>query len=262
MIRAKKSLGQNFLTDEIIINRLLKTVSPKKQDSFFEVGSGRGEITRKITPIVRRLDAVEIDKDLIPNLRRLESEFTNLTIHENSVLNMCLGELSEEELKFRVIGNLPYNLSSKIMLWTFSNSEHILDIHYMFQKEFGERLVSIPGKKSYGRLSVITQYLFECEALFKILPESFSPKPSVDSIFIKFLPKPQKNINSTEAKQLQEFTKLVFSKRRKKISTSCKNIINSNQFIDLGINPDSRPESLELSEFLKIIKYLSETSNG
>ena len=109
------------MTDEIIINRLLETVSPKKQDNFFEVGSGRGEITRKIIPIVRRLDAVEIDKDLILNLRRLESEFTNLTIHENSVLNMCLGELSEEELKFRVIGNLPYNLSSKIMLWTFSN---------------------------------------------------------------------------------------------------------------------------------------------
>ena len=132
------------------------------------------------------------------------------------------------------------------MLWTFSNSEHILDIHYMFQKEFGERLVSIPGKKSYGRLSVITQYLFECEALFKILPERFSPKPSVDSVFIKFLQKAQKNINSVEAKQLQKFTKLVFSKRRKKISTSCKNIMNSNQFIDLGINPDSRPESLEV----------------
>ena len=156
MIRAKKSLGQNFLTDEIIINRLLETVSPKKKDNFFEIGSGQGEITRKITPIVRRIDAVEIDTDLIRNLKRLESEFTNLTIHKNSVLNMHLGELSKEELKFRVIGNLPYNLSSKIMLWTFSNSEHILDIHYMFQKEFGERLVSIPGKKSYGRLSVIT----------------------------------------------------------------------------------------------------------
>ena len=110
------------MTDEIIINRLLETVSPKKQDNYFEVGSGRGEITRKIIPIVRRLDAVEIDKDLTQNLKRLQSEFTNLTIHEDSVLNMRLEGLSEEELKFRVIGNLPYNLSSKIMLWTFSNS--------------------------------------------------------------------------------------------------------------------------------------------
>ena len=226
------------MTDEIVINRLLETVSPKKKDNFFEVGSGRGEITRKISPIVRRIDAVEIDKDLIQNSKRLESEFTNLTIHKSSILNMHLGELSEKELKFRVIGNLPYNLSSKIMLWTFSNSEHILDIHYMFQKEFGERLVSIPGKKSYGRLSVITQYLFECEALFKILPESFSPKPAVDSIFIKFLPKAQKNINSTEAKQLQEFTKLVFSKRRKKISNSCnfRASIELKSLSNLGLN--------------------------
>ena len=99
MIRAKKSLGQNFLTDELIISRLLETVSPKEQDNFFEVGSGRGELTRKITRIVRRIDAVEIDIDLIKNLKRLESEFTNLTIHENSVLNMGLGELSKEKLK-------------------------------------------------------------------------------------------------------------------------------------------------------------------
>ena len=261
MIRAKKSLGQNFLNDDLVINRLLETISPKKEDNFFEIGSGHGELTRKITPIVRKIDSVEIDNDLIKNLKSLESEFTNLTIHKNSVLNMDLESLSEENLKFRVIGNLPYNLSSKILVWTFTNSKHILDIHYMVQKEFGERLVSIPGKKSYGRLSVITQYLFECEALFEISPESFSPKPSVDSIFIKLLPKVQKHINSAEAKQLQKFTKLVFSKRRKKISTSCKNIMNTNQFIDLGINPDSRPESLELSEFLKIIKYLTK-SNG
>ena len=262
MIRAKKSLGQNFLTDELIINRLLETIGPKKEDNFFEIGSGRGELTKKLTSIVRKIDGVEIDNDLINNLKRLESDFTNLTIHKTSVLNVRLEEISKEKLKFRVLGNLPYNLSSKIMLWTFNNCEHILDVHYMFQKEFGERLVSVPGNKSYGRLSVITQYLFECEALFEIPPESFTPQPSVDSIFIKLLPKAQNKINSDEATQLQEFTKLVFSKRRKKLSTSCKNIMNPNKFIDLGINPDSRPEALEISDFLKIVNYLLKTSNG
>ena len=262
MIKAKKSLGQNFLTDELIISRLLETICPKGEENFFEIGSGNGELTRKLAPIVRRLEAVEIDNDLIENLKILESEFTNLSIHKNSILNMHLRELCREQLKFRVIGNLPYNLSSKIMLWSFANCEHILDIHYMFQKEFGERLVSVPGNKSYGRLSVITQYLFKCEALFEISPESFSPKPSVKSIFIKLLPKAQKHINSEEATKLQELTRLVFSKRRKKISTSCKNIMNPNHFIDLGINPDSRPETLELNEFLKIVNYLLKTSNG
>jgi len=261
MAKAKKSLGQNFLTDELILNQILESVNPNKEDKFFEVGSGRGALTKKIVPHVKSIDSVEIDEDLLPNLRRLESEHSNLTIHRNSVLKMNLGELSKTKRKFRIIGNLPYNLSSKIMLWTFNHSQNILDIHYMFQKEFGERLVSPPGSKAYGRLSVLTQYMFECESLFKILPDSFTPKPSVESIFIKFLPKPNKTINSSEAKRLQELTKLMFSKRRKKISTSCKKFLQSNQFIELGINPDSRPESLGLSDFLSIIKYLSKGDN-
>ena len=107
-----------------------------------------------------------------------------------------LKKLSKGKSKFRVIGNLPYNLSSKIMLWTFKNSTQIIDIHYMFQKEFGQRLVSTPGKKTYGRLSVLTQYMFSSRELFTILPESFTPVPSVESVFIRLQPKPKKDINS------------------------------------------------------------------
>ena len=257
MVRAKKSLGQNFLTDELILNRILETVNPRKQDQFFEIGCGRGALTKRLIPKIKSIDCVEIYKYLISRLRKLESSSTDLTIHQDSVLKINLDKLSRNKSKFRVIGNLPYNLSSKIMLWTFSNAEHICDIHYMFQKEFGERLVSPPGNKTYGRLSVLTQYMFDSEDLFEILPESFTPKPSVDSIFIKFQPKPQKDINSLEAIRLQELTRLMFSKRRKKISTSCKKILQPNEFIDLGINPDDRPESLNLNDFLKITKYLS-----
>ena len=257
MVKTKKSLGQNFLTDELILNRILETVNPRKEDQFFEIGCGRGALTKRLMPKIKRIDGVEIDKDLISSLRKLESSSTDLTIHQGSVLKINLDKLSRNKSKLRVIGNLPYNLSSKIMLWTFSNAEHIFDIHYMFQKEFGERLVSPPGNKTYGRLSVLTQYMFDSENLFEILPESFTPKPSVDSIFLKFQPKLQKDINSLEAIRLQELTRLMFSKRRKKISTSCKKILQPNEFIDLGIDPDDRPESLSLSDFLKIIKYLS-----
>lgn len=257
MVKTKKSLGQNFLTDELILNRILETVNPRKQDQFFEIGCGRGALTKRLIPKIKRIDGVEIDKDLISSLRKLESSSTDLTIHQGSVLKINLDKLSRNKSKFRVIGNLPYNLSSKIMLWTFSNAEHIFDIHYMFQKEFGERLVSPPGNKTYGRLSVLTQYMFDSENLFEILPESFTPKPSVDSIFLKFQPKLQKDINSLEAIRLQELTRLMFSKRRKKISTSCKKILQPNEFIDLGIDPDDRPESLSLNDFLKITKYLS-----
>ena len=175
---------------------------------------------------------------------------------------MELEKLSKGEFKFRVIGNLPYNLSSKIMLWSFKNSANILDLHYMFQKEFGKRLVSSPGEKSYGRLTVLSQYLYDSLDLFEVSPESFKPKPSVESIFIKFKPKPEKDFNSLEALKLQELTQLMFSKRRKMISTSCKGLISPNDFMDLGINPDNRPESLTIKDFLKITKYLLHTKNG
>ena len=148
------------------------------------------------------------------------------------------------------------------MLWSFQNVPYILDMHYMFQKEFGERLVSSPGKKTYGRLSVLSQYMFESLDLFEISPESFRPKPSVKSIFIKFTPKPKRDVNSLEAIKLQEITQLMFSKRRKKISTSCKSLVSANDFIDLDINPDDRPESLSVKEFLKICKYLLHNTNG
>ena len=249
-------MGQNFLIDQIILNRILESINPKKEDKFFEIGAGKGALTKKLIHKVKSIESVEIYKDLIPNLKKLELTSSELKVHEDSVLNLELEKLSKGEFKFRVIGNLPYNLSSKIMLWSFKNSANILDLHYMFQKEFGERLVSPPGNKTYGRLSVLTQYMFDSEDLFEILPESFTPKPSVDSIFIKFQPKLQKDINSLEAIRLQELTRLMFSKRRKKISTSCKKILQPNEFIDLGIDPDDRPESLSLNDFLKIIKYL------
>ena len=148
------------------------------------------------------------------------------------------------------------------MLWSFQNAAQIKDIHYMFQKEFGERLISSPGKKSYGRLSVLSQYMFESLDLFKIDPESFEPKPSVNSIFIRFKPKPKKDVNSLEALKLQEITKLMFSKRRKKISTSCKDFLSSNDLIDLNIDPNNRPESLLVEDFLKITKRLLRDNSG
>ena len=262
MAKAKKSLGQNFLTDQTIIKRILETVNPKEEDEFFEIGAGRGALTRNLMPIVKNIESVEIDKDLIPDLKKLESLSHKLKVHEGSVLKMELKKISMGERKFRLIGNLPYNLSSKIMLWSFQNSGFILDMHYMFQKEFGERLVSSPGKKTYGRLSVLSQYMFESLDLFEISPESFKPKPSVKSIFIQFTPRPGRDVNSQEAIKLQEITQLTFSKRRKKISTSCKGLMSVNDFIDLGINPDNRPESLAVKDFLKISKHLWHNSNG
>ena len=262
MIKAKKSLGQNFLTDEMVLNKIIEAVSPKKGDHFFEIGAGKGALTELLSQHINFLDSIEIDRSLIEKLKVLESKFSNLKIHEGNILETELKALIQGKSKFRIIGNLPYNISTKILLWTFSNSEHVLDAHYMLQREFGERLISPPGNKAYGRISVLTQYLFECEGLFKISPSSFVPRPSVESILIKLKPRPGNYINSPEAIKLQELTRLMFMKRRKKISTSCKSILNLKEFNDLNVNPDFRPESLDLKDFLKITEFLVKRDYG
>ena len=262
MLKPKKNLGQNFLIDQIVLNRILEAVNPKKEDKFFEIGSGKGALTKKLILKVESIESVEIDKDLIPGLKKLKLISPEFKVHEDNILNLELNKLSQGKFKFRVIGNLPYNLSSRIMLWSFKNSANILDLHYMFQKEFGKRLVSSPGNKSYGRLTVLTQYLFDSIDLFEVHPDSFNPKPTVESIFIKFKPKLERDFHSKEALKLQELTQLMFSKRRKMISTSCKSLISPNDFTNLVINPKNRPESLSIKDFIKITKYLLNKKNG
>ena len=154
MARAKKDLGQNFLVDSVVINKILNLINPKEKENFLEIGPGKGALTEIISSKVKTLDGIEIDKDLIPKLRSLALLQNNLFIHELNILKVSLKNFSRNEYKYRVIGNLPYNLSTQIMLWSFQNSNGIKDIHYMFQKEFGERLVSKPGKKSYGRILI------------------------------------------------------------------------------------------------------------
>ncbi len=262
MIRAKKSLSQNFLTDGLVLNKIIEAINPKQDEHFFEIGAGKGALTELLSGHINCLDSIEIDGSLFKELRKIESKFSNLKFHKGDILKTELKTFIRDKSKLRVVGNLPYNISTKILFWAFENRRFISDIHCMLQREFGERLTSTPGNKSYGRISVLTQYMFRCEDLFKILPNSFTPKPSVESVLIRLRPRSGKDINSVEALKLQEITRIMFTKRRKKISTSCKSLLSQKDLNDLDINPDLRPESLDLKEFLKITEFLLERDNG
>jgi len=168
-MKAKKNLGQNFLIDEVALNKIIGIVNATKTDHFLEIGPGRGALTEIFAKNTRRLDAIELDKDLLLNLRLINSE--RLFIHNENILNFDIKKILKDG-KLRIVGNLPYNISTEIMLWTFSNLNHFKDIHFMFQKEFGERLSAEPNNKSYGRISVITQYLTELETVLYFEPES------------------------------------------------------------------------------------------
>ena len=247
MIKAKKDLGQNFLTDAIIINQIIETINPDAEDTFLEIGPGRGAITEPLLKSIKYLHAVEIDRDLIKALENIKN--TNLLIHNNSILKFQLEQLGDRNL--RVIGNLPYNISTQIMLWTFENLKMFKDIHFMFQKEFGERLVSKNDKKSFGRLSVLTQYLTKPEFCFQINPESFIPEPKVESVFIKLLPIEGRSFNDALTKKLQEVSRIAFMHKRKMIGKSLKSILAIEELVNLGIDLKSRPENLSVEDYVK-----------
>ena len=253
MIKAKKELGQNFLIDEVALNRIIELINPRNEDHFLEIGPGRGALTKRLSDKAKRLDAVELDQDLLLSLKLINSN--KLFIHNESILNFDVDRIIEYE-KIRLVGNLPYNISTEIMLWAFDSLKQLEDMHFMFQKEFGERLSAEPNNKSYGRISVLTQYLTELEKVLYLEPSSFRPKPSVESVFIRFKPKKDRHILSPISIKLQEITKATFMHRRKMIGKSLKNILTTQQIEQLDIDLSLRPENLSVNDYVRIAEEL------
>ena len=253
MIKAKKKLGQNFLIDEVALNRIIELINPRNEDHFLEIGPGRGALTKRLSDKAKRLDAVELDQDLLLSLKLINSN--KLFIHNESILNFDVDRIIEYE-KIRLVGNLPYNISTEIMLWAFDSLKQLEDMHFMFQKEFGERLSAEPNNKSYGRISVLTQYLTELEKVLYLEPSSFRPKPSVESVFIRFKPKKDRHILSPISIKLQEITKATFMHRRKMIGKSLKNILTTQQIEQLDIDLSLRPENLSVNDYVRIAEEL------
>ena len=253
MIKAKKDLGQNFLIDEVALNKIIEIINPNKKEHFLEIGPGQGALTKFLAKNTRRLDAVELDKDLLLGLRLINTE--ELFIHNKNILDFDIRKVLENG-KLRIVGNLPYNISTDIMLWTFQNLNYFKDIHFMFQKEFGERLSAEPNNKSYGRISVLAQYLTELETVLYLEPESFKPKPKVRSVFTKLIPKKDRKIDSPTGIKLQAVTKEVFQHRRKMVGKSLKKILTIKQLEKMDIDLSLRPENITVEEYIKIAQAL------
>ncbi len=253
MIKAKKDLGQNFLIDEVALNKIIEIINPKKKEHFLEIGPGQGALTKFLAKNTRRLDAVELDKDLLLGLSLINTE--ELFIHNENILDFDIRKVLENG-KLRIVGNLPYNISTDIMLWTFQNLNYFKDIHFMFQKEFGERLSAEPNNRSYGRISVLAQYLTELETVLYLEPESFKPKPKVRSVFTRFIPKKDRKIDSPVGIKLQAVTKEVFQHRRKMVGKSLKKILTIKQLEKMDIDLSLRPENITVEEYIKIAQAL------
>lgn len=249
----KKSLGQNFLRDQVILDRLVGFIAPQLTDNIAEIGPGDGALTKLLLPYVNKLNVIELDQEVIPHLNNNCNNSEKLHVFLGDILKFDLAQFSNN---LRLVGNLPYNISTPILFKTIKHMPLIQDMHFMLQKEVAERITAAPGSKIYGRLSIMLQYYFQTSILIYIGAESFSPPPKVDSAFIRLRPHVLRPYTATNELLLGEIVTAAFCQRRKTISNSLKKYITPKQLEELNINPAIRPEQLSVENFVTISNKL------
>ncbi len=252
--RARRRFGQNFLVDTGVINDIIGVIGPQPSQLIAEIGPGQGALTQYLVKHCKLLTALEIDRDLISHLEAQFATFSNFEVINADALHFNFADLANNQ-DIRIVGNLPYNISTSLLLHLTSFCHSIADMHFMLQKEVVQRISATPDTKHWGRLSVILQYHYTTDYLFDVEPSAFKPKPKVDSAIIRLVPKKP----ATKVKSLEIFESIIkqsFAKRRKTIRNNLKWSFNDSQFEQLDINPNNRPEQLTLAQFVAMANAL------
>lgn len=249
----KKRFGQNFLHNKRVIERIVRSVHPQPDDHLVEIGPGEAAITLPLARSGAKLDVIEIDRDLIPRLQRLFAPFDNITLHQADALDFDYGQLEPKPL--RVVGNLPYNISSPLIFHLLDYKADIRDMHFMLQKEVVERMTAQPGSKTYGRLSVMVQYHCQATYLFTVGPGNFTPPPKVDSAIVRLVPRPF-SLSASDETCFSELVKQAFSQRRKTLRNTLKGWLTDEDFAALDIDPGLRAEALPVEAFVRMANHL------
>jgi 16S rRNA (adenine1518-N6/adenine1519-N6)-dimethyltransferase len=247
--RPRKRFGQHFLRDPGILHRIISAIRPLQAERLVEIGPGLGALTRPLLEATGRLDAIELDRDLIPGLRQRCADLGNLTVHNEDALDFDFARLRTSVERLRVVGNLPYNISTPLLFRLIDQLQHIQDMHFMLQREVVERMAAEPGSGAYGRLSVMIQYRCRVEPLFMIPPGAFNPPPQVHSAFVRLTPHPQLPFLVTDEQRFNELVRQAFSQRRKTLRNSLRGLLTADQIIAAGIDPGTRPEVLSPERF-------------
>ena len=250
---AKKKFGQNFLKDSSIIHAIIQSIQPLQDDLLVEIGPGLGALTKPLLEKTKHLFAIELDRDIVNWMQNQYSK-NNITIFNEDVLNF---NFHQSDKKIRIVGNLPYNISTPILFKCIKDIKIIADLHFMLQKEVVDRMIAAPSSSEYGRLSVMLQYYFAMEHLVHVPKESFDPEPKVESSFVRLIPYDNYPFVANNIDQFGKIVKEAFSQRRKTIRNTLKNFMNANDFENIDINPQLRAENLSVSDFVKISNYLS-----
>lgn len=256
--RPRKSLGQNFLQDQNIIRKIVGSLGIKSDDRVVEIGPGRGALTELILPLAKETHLIEFDRDLAQYWRQRSASEAQLIVHESDVLKFDLTPLAGD-LGLKVIGNLPYNISSPVLFHLMQYADRIHSQVVMLQKEVVDRMAANPGSKLFGRLSVMLQYRYEIENLFTVPPTAFYPPPKVESAIARLVPRQEIFHPASNLLDLEKIVKLAFSQRRKTLRNTLKPALTTQQIEDAGVDPAKRAETLSVEQFVALANSYTQT---
>ncbi len=254
--RARKRFGQHFLTDPGVIDAILRAVHPTREDVIVEIGPGRGAITKALAASAGHLHAVELDRDLVAHLRHEYEGTPTVSIHEADALAFDFSSLGD---RLRIVGNLPYNISTPLLFHLLKVRDRILDMHFMLQKEVVDRMAAGPGSKAYGRLGIMLGCYLNIESLFDVDRSAFDPPPEVTSAVVRLDPLPPGTFDIRDETILSHVVKSAFMKRRKTIRNSLKDVVDAAALEVVGIDPGLRPEQISIAKYVELSNHLAST---
>jgi 16S rRNA (adenine1518-N6/adenine1519-N6)-dimethyltransferase len=246
--RPRKRFGQNFLHDPAVICRIVAAISPAASDQLVEIGPGQGAITLPLLQQAGRLVVVELDRDLVGPLQARCADLGEVTIYNADALRFDFCTLARDT-PLRIVGNLPYNISTPLLFHLLAQHDCIRDMHFMLQKEVVERMAATPGSRQYGRLSVMLQYRCKVIHLFNIGPGAFSPPPRVESAFVRLVPYERPPVQVNDEAVFEQLVRQAFSQRRKTLRNALRDMLAAEAISALGIDPAARAETLTVSDF-------------
>ncbi|MFT4060159.1 MAG: 16S rRNA (adenine(1518)-N(6)/adenine(1519)-N(6))-dimethyltransferase RsmA [Legionella sp.] len=250
----RKRFGQNFLQNQHVINSILRSINPQLEDNMLEIGPGLGALTEPLLRRLKYLTAIEIDTDLQQYWRQSSNAQEKLNLISADALTVDYSQFGKG---LRVVGNLPYNVSTPLLIHLLRYVSSIKDMHFMLQKEVVERMAASPGSKDYGRLSVMLQYHCEVTYLFEVPPEAFDPQPKVDSAVVRLVPYQISPFASVPVIELERLVAKAFSMRRKTLNNNLKGLISAEKLQELGIDGNKRPEQILVKEYVQLAKFVS-----
>ncbi|MEM8547908.1 MAG: 16S rRNA (adenine(1518)-N(6)/adenine(1519)-N(6))-dimethyltransferase RsmA [Pseudomonadota bacterium] len=254
--RARKRFGQNFLTDSAVINRIARAIAPAADEHLVEIGPGKGALTDHLIDSGCTLDVIELDRDLVPSLLLAFGHKPGFTLHSADALNFDFASLAASPQRLRVVGNLPYNISTPLIFKLLEQAPIIEDMHFMLQLEVVERLAARPGGKSWGRLGIMAQYVCDVEQLFEVPPGAFEPAPKVQSAIVRLRPHRDNPWPPCEPAKLRRVVQASFAQRRKTLRNNLKGMLALETIEALQIDPGARAETLELPDFVSLANAL------